>query len=86
MSQAEDTARLIYEAMHKGWNVTPWESLGNGQDIYLDAARAVLESIANQRDMLLEAAKLLVKVGPFVADGWRNLKAAIAECEPEAGT
>ena len=74
MSDAPDrTARIIYEEMHRGWGVTPWESLGNGQDIYLRAAgrldpeyavvcdaaqaRARYDEAVRQRDLLLAAAK-----------------------------
>ena len=57
MSQAEDTARVIYEAMHEGWSCTPWESLGNGRDIYVVAARAVSDETARQRNLLLDALK-----------------------------
>ena len=37
----ETIARIIYEAMHEGWNCTPWYDLGTGQEIYLKAAQAV---------------------------------------------
>ena len=60
MSDENALACLIYEAMHAGWNVTPWHDLGTGQDVYLRAARAVMSSVgdvARERDEILEAAK-----------------------------
>ena len=45
MDRPEKIARIIYASMHQGWNVTPWWDLGNGQDLYLKAAKEVCTAL-----------------------------------------